>query len=134
MGLCEGDCDKDDDYDTGFYCFKRRRFDPVPGCEGEGARGKDYCIPKATLSPTKKVTSAPTMKEVTLSPTQISVQPSRSPSKNPSNQSPTSTSPTFSPLVKVGDNGGNAFPLSRCEGDCDKDTDCQVWKCNLFVC
>ena len=42
VGLCEGDCDKDDDCATGFYCFKRRRFDPVPECEGKGARGKDY--------------------------------------------------------------------------------------------
>ena len=45
LGLCEGDCDRDDDCATGFYCFKRRKFESVPGCEGEGARGKDYCIP-----------------------------------------------------------------------------------------
>jgi len=46
LGRCEGDCDKDTDCATGLYCFKRRKFAPVPGCEGLGARGKDYCIPK----------------------------------------------------------------------------------------
>ena len=37
LGLCEGDCDKDDDCATGFYCFKRVRFNSVPGCEVKGA-------------------------------------------------------------------------------------------------
>ena len=45
LGLCEGDCDKDADCATGFYCFKRHKFTSVPGCEGAGVRGKDYCIP-----------------------------------------------------------------------------------------
>ena len=43
--LCEGDCDEDADCATGFYCFKRRKFESVPGCEGSGVREKDYCIP-----------------------------------------------------------------------------------------
>ena len=45
LDLCEGDCDRNADCATGFYCFKRRKFESVPGCEGSGARGKDYCIP-----------------------------------------------------------------------------------------
>lgn len=42
LGLCEGDCDRDRDCDRDLKCFKRRRFDPVPGCSGSGERGKDY--------------------------------------------------------------------------------------------
>jgi len=44
LGLCEGDCDADSDCDQGLYCFKREVFAAVPGCDGKGSRGKDYCI------------------------------------------------------------------------------------------
>ena len=46
LGLCEGDYDNDDDCATSFYCFKRRKFDPVPGCEGEGHVEKTTEFPK----------------------------------------------------------------------------------------
>mmetsp|Transcript_42186 Transcript_42186/g.88547 ORF Transcript_42186/g.88547 Transcript_42186/m.88547 type:complete len:348 (+) Transcript_42186:248-1291(+) len=46
LGLCEGDCDRNNDSANGFYCFRRNRFTPVPGCQGVGVRGKDYCIPE----------------------------------------------------------------------------------------
>jgi uncharacterized surface protein with fasciclin (FAS1) repeats len=47
-GLCEGDCDSDDDCEDGFVCFHRRKrsFQKVPGCRGGGSdnSGTDYCI------------------------------------------------------------------------------------------
>eukprot|EP00581_Thalassiosira_minuscula_P030378 CAMPEP_0183780492 /NCGR_PEP_ID=MMETSP0739-20130205/56458_1 /TAXON_ID=385413 /ORGANISM="Thalassiosira miniscula, Strain CCMP1093" /LENGTH=481 /DNA_ID=CAMNT_0026023463 /DNA_START=172 /DNA_END=1617 /DNA_ORIENTATION=- len=46
LGLCEGDCDKDFDCAPGLFCFKRNGFTEVPGCNGKGTRGVDYCIPE----------------------------------------------------------------------------------------
>ena len=49
LGRCEGNCGDDDDCGTDNHgndlgCFKRRGFDPVPGCDGLGAKDKNYCI------------------------------------------------------------------------------------------
>eukprot|EP00581_Thalassiosira_minuscula_P031283 CAMPEP_0183763434 /NCGR_PEP_ID=MMETSP0739-20130205/9697_1 /TAXON_ID=385413 /ORGANISM="Thalassiosira miniscula, Strain CCMP1093" /LENGTH=513 /DNA_ID=CAMNT_0026001853 /DNA_START=121 /DNA_END=1662 /DNA_ORIENTATION=+ len=44
LQLCEGDCDRDSECAGGLVCFKRKGRTPVPGCEGTGVRGKDYCI------------------------------------------------------------------------------------------
>ena len=42
-GLCEGDCDIDADCQGILICEQRREFTEVPGCEGSGRRGGDYC-------------------------------------------------------------------------------------------
>jgi len=49
LGRCEGNCGDDDDCGTDNHgndlgCFKRRGFDPVPGCDGLGAKDVNYCI------------------------------------------------------------------------------------------
>ena len=44
LGECEGDCDSDNDCDTGLKCFQRNSFDPVPGCSGNDSSRTDYCI------------------------------------------------------------------------------------------
>ena len=49
LGLCEGDCDVNDDCDNSLHCYRRKVFDKVPGCDGNGARGKDYCIPEERI-------------------------------------------------------------------------------------
>jgi len=46
LKLCEGDCDKNSECDEGLQCFRRGGFDAVPGCDGRGESGKDYCIPE----------------------------------------------------------------------------------------
>eukprot|EP00581_Thalassiosira_minuscula_P028023 CAMPEP_0183753568 /NCGR_PEP_ID=MMETSP0739-20130205/3024_1 /TAXON_ID=385413 /ORGANISM="Thalassiosira miniscula, Strain CCMP1093" /LENGTH=623 /DNA_ID=CAMNT_0025990075 /DNA_START=110 /DNA_END=1981 /DNA_ORIENTATION=- len=46
LGLCEGHCRKHGNCGDGLKCFRRRYFDPVPGCDGAGTRGKNYCIPE----------------------------------------------------------------------------------------
>jgi len=67
LGLCEGDCDDDSDCDAGLECFQRSTLENVPGCNGDGQSGYDYCIevPSAptlfpTFSPTTVTTAEPT--------------------------------------------------------------------------
>jgi hypothetical protein len=47
-GLCEGDCDSDDECVDDFVCFKRHRmsFKLVPSCrDGRSDKsGTDYCV------------------------------------------------------------------------------------------
>jgi len=45
-GKCQGDCDQDSDCQSGLKCFKRKSKNPmapVPGCLGDGKKGRDYC-------------------------------------------------------------------------------------------
>ena len=46
LGLCEGDCDTDEDCQDGLVCFQRNEFESVPGCIGgeENESKTDYCI------------------------------------------------------------------------------------------
>ena len=44
LGKCEGDCDRDSDCSGNLKCFQRNGLESVPGCEGEGENGKDYCF------------------------------------------------------------------------------------------
>lgn len=49
---CQGDCDRDSDCigpadnEEGIelYCFQRSGDEPVPGCTGTAASGRDYCV------------------------------------------------------------------------------------------
>ena len=43
LGLCEGDCDNDGECAGDLICYQRNGYTSVPGCNGEGRRGKDYC-------------------------------------------------------------------------------------------
>ena len=43
LGLCEGDCNSDKDCAKGLICQQRKSFETVPGCEGKGTKGWDYC-------------------------------------------------------------------------------------------
>lgn len=47
LGICQGDCDSDSDCGDGLLCFNRNGFDQVPGCEGRGSSGWDYCYAPA---------------------------------------------------------------------------------------
>lgn len=44
LGVCEGDCDRDSHCQDNLVCYKREKYDEVPGCSGKGKSGKDYCI------------------------------------------------------------------------------------------
>ena len=46
LGKCVGDCDNNSCRD-GLECFKRSGYSAVPGCQGKGVDGFDYCIDPA---------------------------------------------------------------------------------------
>ncbi|KAL3927051.1 MAG: hypothetical protein SGBAC_013240, partial [Bacillariaceae sp.] len=54
LGLCEGDCDSNDDCGNGLVCYQRSEYEHVPGCTGGTADGSrtDYCVPKAMVPQT----------------------------------------------------------------------------------
>ena len=70
LSVCDGDCDDDGDCAVGLKCFVRKvnSFKAVPGCEGVGDGGEDYCYdpnPGSTTSgPTAKPTVNPTVSAV----------------------------------------------------------------------
>ena len=49
LGLCEGDCDSNDDCDEGLLCFERdEEGDLPPGCSGTATGDWDYCYEAGT--------------------------------------------------------------------------------------
>lgn len=42
-GLCQGDCDTDLDCSGGLVCYQRQGWETIPGCQGYGGQGADYC-------------------------------------------------------------------------------------------
>jgi hypothetical protein len=94
---CQGDCDHDTDCQSGLKCFQR---DPgnssnVPGCQGD-----------------------------------VDVKSTNDycfdPSDGHASGDKVHTTSSGSLLALVGNNGSpsKVFPLSKCQGDCDKDSDC----------
>jgi hypothetical protein len=43
LGVCQGDCNSDEDCRAGLICLERNKDDAVPGCAGKPNRGDDYC-------------------------------------------------------------------------------------------
>ena len=43
-GKCSGNCKKDDDCKRNLECFEREDDEDVPGCEGKGKDGVNYCF------------------------------------------------------------------------------------------
>jgi len=113
LQACQGDCDNDSDCAGSLKCFQRDGREEVPGCIGKGQRKSDYCYDDSAPD-----TPAPTATPVTSSPTEAPVTPVTS--------SPTASPISDTTLFIAGDNGtpSNAFPLGKCEGDCDGDSDC----------
>ncbi|KAL7531368.1 hypothetical protein ACHAWF_008976 [Thalassiosira exigua] len=42
-GLCQNDCDTDEDCEDGLVCLQRAANEPVPGCWGAAVESRDYC-------------------------------------------------------------------------------------------
>lgn len=40
---CKGNCKSEKECAQDVKCFKRKKFEKVPGCDGDGEKGKDYC-------------------------------------------------------------------------------------------
>ena len=41
---CRGDCDSDDECETGLICVQRSAYEAMPGCAGEPSWNTDYCL------------------------------------------------------------------------------------------
>ena len=104
MGACDGDCDDDDDCTLGLLCLQRLGDEVVPGCDGPGVSGQDYCYdptPTQTASPSKNPTNA-----VTPNPTNI---PTNAVTPNPTNipTNAVTPNPTNIPINAVTPNPTN---------------------------
>ncbi len=122
LGLCQGDCDDDDECAGDLICHQRGRNDAVPGCAGgrNERDSTDYCILPPTASPTVSVSHAPSHQPTVSVAPSVSQAPSNEPSLSPT------AKPTRLQINKVG-NGGSpseVFPLGLCQGDCDDDDEC----------
>jgi len=52
LGLCQGDCDNDDECQEGLVCLERNPGDPVPGCAGDNLDSTtDFCVAAETEVP-----------------------------------------------------------------------------------
>lgn len=45
LGWCEGDCDNDNECNTGFRCFQRSGSESLTSCQGNPTNAWDYCVP-----------------------------------------------------------------------------------------
>jgi hypothetical protein len=65
LGLCQGDCDSDDDCSDGLLCFMDENYDTVPGCIGirgvsPNGHKEDYCYQPFTSMPVPRPIPRPT--------------------------------------------------------------------------
>jgi hypothetical protein len=147
LGLCEGDCDIDEDCGEGLICFQREKNQAIPYCEGglEDNSRTDYCIPdlseipslapssgpSSALSPRVEDDTSTSNSNVSQEPTtEPSAQPSQEPYFQPSEGPSISNQPTIEgrplwPLRFFGSTpNDDDLPLGPCYGDCDTDDDC----------
>jgi len=95
LGICEGDCNSDEDCEEGLFCFmKDETITSVPGCVGFDTSRTDFCTNKNSSLDEGSPESTSTISDFTKI-NEISALPMLSPKK-----------------------------LELCEGDCDSDDDC----------
>ena len=92
LGQCQGDCDNDEECQSGLVCMQRDGGEDVPGCEGEDDTSTDYCYLPATSEETEEVVAT----EEPTTPSPVSSPPTTaSPvSDAPTTASPVSNAPT----------------------------------------
>mmetsp|Transcript_24525 Transcript_24525/g.70698 ORF Transcript_24525/g.70698 Transcript_24525/m.70698 type:complete len:463 (+) Transcript_24525:212-1600(+) len=114
-GKCQGDCDSDSQCKLGLKCFFRGDSRAVPGCMGEGIRGKDYCYDPTFVATSQR------------DPSPTNPPPTNPPPTNPPPTNPPPTSPNlqFATLKRVSNRNCGKRQCKKCEGDCDGDKDCQ---------
>eukprot|EP00980_Cylindrotheca_fusiformis_P003049 scaffold713_cov131-Cylindrotheca_fusiformis.AAC.7 len=153
LGLCEGDCDGDNDCEHGLVCFQRDEKESVPGCLGgfSDHSRTDYCV---RANPTPHPTPPPTWTHQPDLPLEISHHfplgrcegdcdndhdcghglvcfqrdeyesvPGCSGGSSDGSRSDYCIVPNKPPL-----RSSHHFPLGLCEGttgDCDSDHDCE---------
>jgi hypothetical protein len=132
LGLCQGDCDHDDQCLPHLYCFQRNENETVPGCRGGLMdRSKtDYCVYNETYwlgecegHCTGHGDCAPGLYCVPRDAF------SSAPGCSDGMGNETTNVCVTAPLGKLLSYGANPpierKPLGACQGDCDTDTDCQ---------
>jgi hypothetical protein len=143
LRMCQGHCTQTSDCQTGLDCYKRLPNEFfVPGCFGQADMvGTSYCYnpliltfytPAPTNPPIIFTASPVTATPVTATPITLGpVAPTALPSTLAPQPRPTPF-PTFDatnikiPLVEPGNDElpFEVFPLQRCQGDCDGDSEC----------
>ena len=141
LGQCEGDCDNDQQCSGNLVCFQRNGGTPVPGCEGNDGSRSDYCIDPADLdggSPNPSPSNQPTPAPVPQPTDAPQPAPTRNPTPAPVPVPTIAPIPSPTPAPNPGPGGpqpnlrfygvtppSSVRPLGVCEGDCDRDSDCQ---------
>mmetsp|Transcript_24523 Transcript_24523/g.70692 ORF Transcript_24523/g.70692 Transcript_24523/m.70692 type:complete len:210 (+) Transcript_24523:1089-1718(+) len=118
-----GDCDSDSQCKLGLKCFFRGDSRAVPGCMGEGIRGKDYCYDPTFVATSQR------------DPSPTNPPPTNPPPTNPPPTNPPPTSPNlqFATLKRVSNRNCGKRQCKKCEGDCDGDKDCQKGTWNYSI-
>lgn len=98
-GMCEGDCDNDENCSGDLVCVQRSGNEPIQGCTGEGGDrdmyGKDICVQPQNPTPTPPTPTPPTPTAPISSPV-AGPAPTASPTSNPT-MAPTKA-PTKAPV------------------------------------
>jgi hypothetical protein len=108
LDICQGDCDDNSECKHGLVCFKRPHNEPVPGCIGDkpDLYGVDFCIVPPAPVPMPMPVPVPV------------------PAPQPVPKHLPVSAPTKGRLTYKQANGGPGS-LDRCQGDCDKDSECK---------
>lgn len=117
LGLCQGDCDSDEDCEDGLICWMRNAGDtPIPFCNGPvGTSRTDFCVyaNAGTATPFAGASQSPSFPSVSPSPSSApsyllsaTISPSHLPSlslhnKFPSSKPTVSVFPTFHPTAST---------------------------------
>lgn len=131
-GMCEGDCNSDEDCQDGLLCFSRGQGEltAVPGCVsgGDGDKpGMDYCYMEAPPATTTSITTTTTTTTtVTTSTLTSTLEPVPVEPKETLNEWVDVIVDDGSPGVELYyiRECSNDAPCDECEGDCDIDSHC----------
>ena len=140
-GECVGDCNTDAQCAGSLQCFQRPGLTAIPGCQGRGDSGKDYCAMNNAVSttpapdrtprptpegrrPTPNPTPPPFNTFATRAPSQAPrpTQNDKRPTPNPTPQPVFDSSAML--LQDRGDECSERRPCGECVGDCDNDSQC----------
>jgi len=125
--ICQGACETDLDCDTGLSCFLRTDSTPVPGCEGAGVDGRDYCYetPKnATNEDTDAITTDADVTDDDATAT-ADDDATDDDATATADGDATATTDGLLTLTLRPSECNRTQPCAMCEGLCRKDGDCE---------
>lgn len=137
LAACEGDCDKDSGCADGLKCYQRNGYTLVPGCDGIGIEGHDYCYDPKKQAPLKVVGANPPKASLDACSGDCDSDATCKEGLVCFQQHGETRVPGCSGDVKedydyciepvLNDNGvdPSGDDLNQCTGDCDSDSDCR---------